>query len=78
MLERANEGLDKLKNKAEIMGEALDRQEGAVQELHKEVDKAREGLENANARLKKVLFSVNFFTSVLGFSFSIDSLPSFV
>ena len=60
MLNQASDGLDKLKAKAEMMGEELDEQEEAVDELRIQIEKAQEGLNNANARLKKVLFHVIF------------------
>lgn len=56
MLNMATEGLDKLKNKAIMMNEELENQEEAVDELRIQIEKAQEGLTNANARLKKVLF----------------------
>ncbi len=58
MLERANDGLDALKRKAEMMGETLDKHEKDLQELDRQVEKAAEGVRTANARLKHVLLSV--------------------
>jgi len=57
MLDRANDGLDALKRKAEMMGETLDKHEKDLQELDRQVDKAAEGVKTANARLKQVLLT---------------------
>ena len=60
MLERANDGLDALKRKAEMMGETLDKHEKDLHELGHQIDKATEGVNTANARLKQVLLTVSF------------------
>lgn len=58
MVVQVADGLDGLKRKAEMMGEAIDKQEDAIDGLKVEIDKAHEGLVTSNARLKKVLYQV--------------------
>jgi len=58
MAHEINIGLDGLKNKAEMMGDALDKQQDNIKGLEVEIDKTHKELLTDNARLKKIIYQV--------------------
>jgi len=61
MVRQIDQGLDGLRIKAEMMGDAIDKQQEGMKGLEVEIKKAHQGLSTSNARLKKVLYQVKFF-----------------
>ena len=61
MVRQVDQGLDGLRIKAEMMGDAIDKQQEGMKSLEVEMNKANEQLMSSNAKLKKVLYQVKFF-----------------
>lgn len=55
LIDQINNGLETLAGKARNIGDQVDRQANAIDDLDKEIDVAYVELESSNARLKKVL-----------------------
>jgi len=56
MVRQVDQGLDGLRIKAEMMGDAIDKQQEGMKGLEVEMEKAHQGLLTSNAKLKKVLY----------------------
>jgi len=62
MVKQVDQGLDGLRIKAEMMGDAIDKQQEGMKGLEVEMEKAHQGLLTSNAKLKKVLYQVKSFS----------------